>query len=304
MPQTLPEIRKSTSDPVLGTLIESLYLEEGLLQRLPIRGIDGLTFPYTVEKALPGVAFRKINEAFAESVGIVQRPVETLKPFGGDSDTDIVIAKAMPTERGRRDRMFLKAMGVKWVQAFFYSNSPASRAGAAYDDIDGFDGVMKRLADAGTTQVVDMGASSGSDASSVFAIRFGEGWVEGLMQTPAPFINFRNLGEVQTKPVMRSRIDAAAGLAIYHGRALAWLKDITVAVPLTVDKLDDMINLVPGRPNALFMTKRSRTQLQKNMRTLGLTFGRSLSEIGDVVETYGEIPIVISDAMIDTETAS
>jgi len=305
MPATLFEARKATSDPVLRNLIEQFYLEENFFLRFPIQYIDELVYPYNVEKTLPGVAFRKLNEAFPESSLIVQRPIETLKPLGGDSDIDKLIAKTKPKQRARNDRAFAKSMAVKWLQTILYGNSPASRAGAAFDDVDGFDGVMKRLNDAsGTPQIIDNGASSGSDGSSVFIFRFGEGWTEGLMLGPAPGIDIRNLGELQAKPVNRSRVDAAGGMAIYHGKACAWLKDITVGTPISVDKLDEAIDKVAGRPDALVMTKRTRTQLRKACRTLGLTLGATLNEIGRIMETYGDIPIITSDAMLDTEAVS
>lgn len=305
MSLSLFEAKKSVTEPMLANLIEALYLEEFLFLSLPIRfGLTAGVWPYSVEKALPGVAFRKINEAFGEAVGVVQRPVETLKPFGTDSDTDKFIAKATPSRRATNDRMTMKAMAVKWIQTILYGNSPSSRAGAAYNDVDGFDGLQKRFTDAGGTQIVDNGASSGSDASSVLALRFGEGWIEGLMQDGAPGFTITNFGEVQAKPVLRTRIDAAGGMAVYHGRAGAWLKDITVSTPLSVDQLDATIDLVAGRPDVLIMSKRSRTQLRKACRTLGITLNRELNEVGKVMEYYGDIRIVTSDAMIDTETAS
>lgn len=305
MPATLFEARKATSDKVRGDLIETLYREEQFFLKMPIEFIDELSYPYNVEKVLPGITFRKMNEAFPESTLIVQRPIETLKPLGQDSDTDILIAQTKPLQRARNARATMKAMGIKWIQTILYGNSPASRAGTTFDDVDGFDGLMKRLNDApNTPQIVDNGASSGSDGSSVFGIRFGEDMFTGLMLGPSPGFSPRDMGELQTKPVFRTRIDAAASVAIFNGASVGWLKDITVATAIDIDKLDQMIDKIVGRPDILLMTKRTRTQLRKACRTLGLTLGKTLNEIGAVMETYGDIPIVISDAMIDTETTN
>lgn len=304
MPATLFEARKATSDKVRGDLIETLYREENFFLKMPIESVDELSYDYNVEKVLPGITFRKLNEAFPESTLIVQRPTETLKPLGQDSDTDILIAQTKPLQRARNARATMKAMGIKWIQTILYGNSPSSRAGAAYNDVDGFDGLMKRLNDAPSTpQIVNNGANSGADSSSVFAIRFGEDMFQGLMLGPAPFFNPRDMGELQTKPVMRTRIDAAGSIAIFNGGAVGWLKNISVATDIDIDKLDQLIDLVVGRPDILLMTKRTRTQLRKKCRTLGLTLGKTLNEIGNVMETYGDIPIVTSDAMINTETA-
>jgi hypothetical protein len=305
MPGTLYEARKATSDPVRGDLVEQLYLEEGIFLKLPVDFQDELTYTYNVEKTLPGVAFRKLNEAFPESTLIVQRLTENLRPLGGDSDFDKLIARTKPKQRARNDRAFGKSMAVKWVQTLLYGNSPAARAGAAYTDADGFDGIMKRLTDApGAPMVVDNGASSGSDGSSVFAVRFGDNYLMGLMLGPSPGIEVTNLGELQAKPVFRTRVEAAGAMAIHHGAACAWLKDITVGTAISVDKLDEAIDKVIGRPDALLMTKRTQTQLRKALRALGLTLGRDLNELGRPINTYGDIPITTSDAMLDTETVS
>lgn len=302
MPQTLVEIRKGISDPVPGRVIETLYREEGVLQVMPIEGVDGLVKPYDVRKSLPGVAFRKMNEAYSESIGVVQRQVETLKPLGGDSDIDVQIAKAYPSQRSRDDEAFVQAMAVKWVQTIFYGNSPSARAGASFTDVDGFDGIMKRLTDAGGSQIINNGAVSGSDGSSVFVIRFGDQYMTGLMANPSPYFDVRNLGETSAKPVYRTRFEAAGGMAIYNGKSVSWLKNITVGTTISVTKLDQAISAIVGMPSVIVMTKRTRDQLKAALFAMGLTLGRTISAIGDVLETYGPTPIVISDALHDAET--
>ena len=299
MPQTLIEFAKTVSDPVRKGIIETLYLEEPIYQYIPWRPVPGLALPYTSEKELPSVGFRKLNEAFAESVGVVQRNVETLKPFGGDSDTDKVLVDAYGnSERAVRDQMFAKAMAIKYIQFLCYGNSPASRAGVAYDDVDGFDGLMNRITAA---QTVDGGATGKTDGSSVFAIRFGDGYVQGL-NTPVG-VDSRDLGEQDSKPVMRTRIDMTAGLAIYHGKAVAYIKDLAAAgTLLTVDMMDELRDKIAGPPSVYIMSKRSRRQLLINARGLGINFGMTLDQLGRPIEAWGGVPIIVSDAIIDTET--
>lgn len=306
MAQSLFNARRNATDPVHGDLVEQFYLEEEIFTSFPWMSTGGaIAWPYKVEGRLPGIGFRKLNEALPSGIGIVQRPVETLKPFGLDSDTDKVIAKANPLERQATDRMTAKAIAAMLIQSVIYGNSPASRAGTAFDDIDGFDGLMARMAAApGAPQVVDNGASSGSDGSSVIVIRYGDGYVSGLMQDPLPGISVKIFGELETLPVHRTRIDACAGLKIAHGRAVSWLKDITEATPIVKAKLDQAIDKVAGRPDALWMTKRTRTQLRTVLHAMGIPLGLRLDELGNPMETYGGIPIRISDAMIDTETVS
>jgi len=299
MPQTLVEFAKTVSDPVRKGIIETIYLEEPVYQYIPWRPVAGLALPYTSESALPAVGFRKLNEAFAESVGVLQRNVETLKPFGGDSDTDKVLVDAYGNqERAVRDQMFAKSMAIKFLAFLFYGNSPASRAGVAYDDIDGFDGLLTRIQAA---QTIDGAATGKTDGSSVFAIRWGDGYVQGL-HTPIG-VDSRDLGEQDAKPVYRTRIDHTAGVAIYHGKAVAYIKDLAAAgTPLTYAMMNELRDLISGNPSMYIASKRSRRQLLTSALTVGVELGISLDRLGRPIETWGGIPFFTTDAVIDTET--
>jgi hypothetical protein len=301
MAMTLIEMMKTETDPVRSGVIETLYTEETLFQYVPWETVQGLALPYTSEVELPGVAFRKLNQAFAESTGVINREVETLKPFGGDSDTDKVLVDAYGnTRRAINDRMYAKAMAVKYVKTMLYGNSPASRAGASYDDPLGFDGLQARCT---SGQTLDAGGSTGTDGSSVFAIRFGDGYCQGL-QTPQG-VDARDLGEIDAKPVYRTRIDQTAGLAVYNGRAVAWIKDIRAATTvLTWQLMDQLVDLIDGEPTVIVMSKRSRQQLKASCLGAGVHLATILDQLGRPIRAWDTVPIIISDAIIDGETNS
>lgn len=301
---TLVEWMKTVTDPLRAGIIETLYTEEPIFQYIPFRTVPGLALPYVTESALPGVSFRNLNEAFSTTYGVVQRSVETLKPFGGDSDTDKVLTDAYGnTERVTRDRMFAKAMAVKYVQTMLYGNSPASRAGTGYDDAKGFDGIQSRVT---SGQTKDAGGSTGSDGSSVFAIRFGDGFCQGLV-SPAG-LSVRDLGELKSGgPFYRSRIDMTAGFAIYNGSSVAWLKDIRTTAgtdTVTYVLMDQLYDLIQGTPTVFVMSKRSRQQLKASVIGAGVALSLMLNTFGQPVETWNGVPIITSDAVIDTETNS
>ena len=46
-------------------------------------------------------------------------------------------------------------------------------------------------------------------------------------------ISSRDLGELETKPAFRTRVDWYCAIAVYHGRAAARLSGITDAPPIT-----------------------------------------------------------------------
>lgn len=305
MALTLIQSALLVKDPKLAGFIETLFVEEPTMQYVPFRTVPGLSLSYNQESELPSVGFRNINEAFAESTGVLQPAIEVLKPFGGDSDTDIVLIDAYGEGiRGTYDGMFAKAMAIKYVQYLLYGNSPvvtasapAGRAGAAYDDVKGFDGLLKRIQ---TAQTVDGLAIGGTDGSSAFAIRFGEGMCQGLM-TPKG-ISTRDLGEVQAKPVKRTRVDATMGLAIFNGKSVAMVKDLAAATQLlTTVLMDQLSDKIQGKPTIYLMSKRSRYQLKQDAIGKGVALSMTIDELGNAIESWGATPLVVSDAVIDTE---
>jgi hypothetical protein len=299
MDMTLIEMSKLVKDPHISGVLETLYLEENFFQYIPFDTIAGLTVSYTSEKKLPDVSFRKLNEAFSVSHGVVQRNIEVLRPFGGDSDTDKLLVDAYgPTWRAQMDVMWLKAMAIRFIQAFIYGNF--ALAGAAYVDEDGFDGLAQRIT---SGQTVDALGTGGADGSSVFAIRFGDGYCKGLMTGGG--IDQRDLGETDAKPVYRTRTDAAMGLAIYNGTSVARMKDLRATTQVvTLDYMDELRDLISGDPTLFLMSKRSRRQLGKAAKTSGVALGMTIDQLGNPILSYGGIPIVVSDAVINTETCS
>ncbi len=67
-------------------------------------------------------------------------------------------------------------------------------------------------------------AGTANDTASVYAVKFGaEEFVAGLRNG---MINVRDLGEIDAKPVFRTRIEFYCGLAVFHPRAAARLQYI------------------------------------------------------------------------------
>lgn len=294
---TLAEYAKTITDPKRRGIIETTFEDEPVYGLVPFRSIPGLALPYNQEESLPAISFRNLNEPFTQVHGIVNRKIEVVKPMGSESDTDIVLVDAYgQTERSNKDRMHAKAMSVKYVQTMFYGNSPASRAGTVFNDVKGFDGIQARVT---AGQTLDA-TGAGTDGSSVFAIRFGDGFVQGL-QTPSG-VSVKDLGEIEASPTLRTRIQHVAGLGIFHGRSVGWIKNLRAASEtLTITLMDELLDLIVGRPSMFVMTKRSRRQLKTSAHGLGVSLGIAMSDLGFPVETWAGIPIFVSDAMIDTE---
>lgn len=192
--------------------------------------------------------------------------------------------------------MFAKSMSVKYVQTMLYSNSGIRNP--TFTDAKAFDGIEARITSAQTVDALGTGASTGS---SVFAIRFGDGYVQGL-QTPAG-LTVKDLGEIDDSPAMRTRIQHVAGLAVFHGKAVGWIKDLAPATQvLTYTLMNQLRDVIVGTPSVYIMSRRSRSQLFTSSIGAGVALSMVIDALGRPVESWGGVPIYVSDAVLDTET--
>ena len=72
---------------------------------------------------------------------------------------------------------------------------------------------------------------------------------------------------------------------------------------LTLDALDQMIDLIPGgRPDALLMSKRSRRKLSSLRRSSGNLLETTVDAFGRHVVMYDGIPVLADDNVSDAQT--
>jgi hypothetical protein len=300
---TLLEHAKLVDNPLAAGVIEMFADVNPVLERLPFVDIQGNAYRYNREGALPGIAFRGINESYTESTGVINPQVESLTICGGDSDYDVALVKmgaGSNNVRAAHDAMKAKALSLTWLKTFFDGDSTSEPRE--------FDGVNARLS--GTAQELEAGGAGGAtlalskvdelidavqgtpdvllmnktlrrkisylaagtaavsmsvdqlgrpmmsyagvpigiveddasgaailgfdeddgsgnlDTSSIYAIRFGLDAVHGI-QTEA--MSVRDLGELNTKPAYRTRIEWYSGMVVKHPKAIARLRWINNA---------------------------------------------------------------------------
>jgi hypothetical protein len=71
------------------------------------------------------------------------------------------------------------------------------------------------------TRVIDFneaGPAGGSNSTSIYVVRFGDGYVTGLQNG---IMDVEDLGDLKTLPLLRTRIEWIVGMAVMHGRACA-----------------------------------------------------------------------------------
>jgi hypothetical protein len=301
MALTLVEAAKLNSgDVVRSAVIEMFAQESDVLMTLPFENIQGNALKYNREAALPGIAFRGVNESFAESTGVLNPITEALVIAGGDLDVDrFIIQTQGEAVRATHEGMKVKALAAGWTAKFI--------KGDAASNPREFDGLQNRLTgaqviDAGSTaggaalslalldELIDAvdnpthlimskamrrkltvaarntsvggfitytadafgrriaayndlpilvayganggddilpfteaAASGGATATSIYCVSMGDGRLTGIQNGD---MDVRDLGELQSAPLYRTRVEWYSGMAMYHGRAAARLRYI------------------------------------------------------------------------------
>lgn len=161
MPMTVLEASKLETGNVHKQAIMEFYSgSSDILLNLPFENITGGAMQYDLEDTLPGVGFRGVNEAYAESVGVLNPQIEALKIAGGDLDVDnFIITTRGPRIRAVHEQMKTRALALKWTRTFIKGDSSSS--------VKEFDGLQTRLVGG---QLIDAGATSGGDALSLLIL--------------------------------------------------------------------------------------------------------------------------------------
>ena len=150
---TLVESAKLSDDELQRGVIETFVQEEDsvILDRIPFLEIEGNSYKYNEEAALPGVEFRAVNAGYSESTGTVNQKSEGLVILGGEADVDKFIQRTrsnLNDQRATQERMKIKAATYKFQDTFINGDVEV--------DANSFDGLKKRLTGA---QVLDAAAN-------------------------------------------------------------------------------------------------------------------------------------------------
>lgn len=140
MALTLVEAGKLSTDVLQKGVIETFARTSSILEMMPFMEIAGNAYAYNLEETLPGIAFRDVNEAYAESTGVINQKTETLKIAGGDVDVDRFIVQTRSNVndvRAIHTEMKAKALALAITNEIFN--------GDVATNAKGFDGLKKRI---------------------------------------------------------------------------------------------------------------------------------------------------------------
>lgn len=155
---TLVEAAKLSTTHLQRGVIETFVQSSPILDRIPLLTIQGNAYAYNEEAALPGVAFRSVNEAYTESTGTVNQKSESLVILGGDADVDRFIVQTrgdLNDQRAVQTAMKVKSASYKFSDSFFNGDVAV--------DPKGFDGLKKRLTGAQVIDTATNGAAINTD---------------------------------------------------------------------------------------------------------------------------------------------
>ncbi len=77
----------------------------------------------------------------------------------------------------------------------------------------------------------------------------------------------------------------------------------TNGAQLTLDMMDQLIDLVmPVKPDALFMSRRTRRKLKSLRRSSGTILETEINQFGQRIESYDGIPVIVDDFISDAQT--
>jgi hypothetical protein len=148
MALTLVDAQVLSKDVLQAGVIETIVRESSVLAVLPFQTIEGNAYSYNVEKALPSVEFRSVNEAYTASEAQFETRSENLVILGGDVELDRFIIQTLSNVN---DQMAVqiaekaKAIANTFTRTFFKGNKAVNPKE--------FDGLDIRIA--GTEQEID-----------------------------------------------------------------------------------------------------------------------------------------------------
>jgi hypothetical protein len=150
----LTEAAKLSTDDLQRGVLETFVQESPVLDRLPFLTIQGNSYKWNYELALPSVAYRAVNEGYVGSTGTTDDRFASLVILGGDADVDRFIVQTrgdLNNQRAVQTAMKVKALSYKFQNDFVNGDVTV--------DPLAFDGLKKTV-----TRVV----SSGTNGAKVF----------------------------------------------------------------------------------------------------------------------------------------
>jgi hypothetical protein len=311
---TLLDIAKANGSDAVAGLIDETVKAHPELTVATARTIEGINYKTLVRTSkFDGSTFRSPNEgATVGKATYENRLVETfiLNPRW---EADKAVADSYEDGASAYIAMEAESMVEKAmvdICAQFYYGTNTTYGGNA----KGFPGVIDAYDS--TNNVVDAGGTTADTGSSVWLVKFGPKGVQwvwgkgGELLVPEPRIETIYDGSSNPLTGYVQDLLARPGLQVGSVRSAVRIKKLTadsgkgLTDSLIVDALAKFeVGIVP---DAIFMSRRSRAQLQKSRSVTIFSGAGSKADgktenVGQVPTESQGIPIYVTDAIKDTE---
>ena len=306
---TLLDIQKlNGNDEAVGLIEENIKFapEIGLM---PMRTIRGTSYKTGVRTGLPVTGFRSANDGFDPSKSTFKDRIIEAYIFGGAIEADKAVADAY--EDGAEAWQMIEANGVSRSAIL---NLGKQVFGGVSIDGKGFPG-LKAATPFGTTTeaddplTVNAGGTTANTASSVYAVQFGVQGVTliGGNNTAFELGDWRIQNVVKNSKTMEAyvaNLTSWIGMQVGNENAVRRIANLTAdsGKGLTDALLAELLATFPTGfvPDALIMSRRSRSQLQASRTVTLFGSGRNRpnqATVAPLPTEYDGIPIVTTDSI-------
>lgn len=312
---TLLDIAKlNGNDKVVGLIEENIKFAPEV-SLFPMRTVNGTNYTTGVRTGLPTTGFRAANAGQTPSKSTFVKRLIECYIFGGNVQADVAVADAH--EDGAEAFQAIEAGGV--MQSALINLGKQMWYGISNDD-KGFPGIKAFLTYGGTTAAgdaltVNAAGSTSSTASSVYAVKFGEKNVQLIGGRNNAF----TLGDFYKQMVAGSvsgtsyeayvaALNAWIGLQIGNENCVRRIANLTADSSHTLSDtfLAQLLATFPVgyMPDAIFMSRRSRTQLQTSRTVTLQGQGRNRPDqpvVAPIPTEYDGVPIYATDSILNTD---
>lgn len=318
MAVTLLDIAKANGSDAVAGLIDETAKYHPELTVGAARTIKGLSFKTWVRTSLPSAAFRNANSGIAASASTYENRTVDTYVFNPRWECDKAVADRYEDGAAayiaQEGGAIMEASMQTIAKQFYYGRGVTNNGNG---DVLGHPGLIDAYDTA--NMVVDAGGTTANTGSSVWLVKFGPQhvtWVWGNEgQLALSDVTLHRVTDSNSNPYTAyvQEILAYPGLQVGSVRSTCRIKKLTAdsGKGLTDALLSQALSKfqVGIVPDAIFMSRRSRQQLQAS-RTVTL-FGQGGSRpsggngtIAPIPTEYDGIPIYVTDAIQDTESLS
>jgi hypothetical protein len=304
---TLLDLAKMNGSDMVVGLIEENLNSAPEISVLPARQVKGTSFKTLVRTAYPSTGFRQVNQGQEPTKSTYINKLFELFYYDGQMEVDNAAATAdeqgvdhaLALEADGHGRAFLLTAG---KQVWYGLNADANGFPGAHEIVD-------------SSLLVDATGTTATTGSSVYAVVAAPKFMEVIPGNNTVL----TAGQWRMQSITRSLKEMTAwknslegwiGVAWYSKYACGRIKNLTAETGkgLTDSLLADLVGSFPVgvKPTHLFMSRRSRKQLQKS-RTVtlfgqgGTKVGSNQATIAPVPTEYDGIPIIATDSISNVE---